>query len=103
MKYSKPKAKPDEIAVEERKLKREEKIGDESMERHYALDAFLELARKGSHCWKKANDDKKRAMADLIVANVIIKGNKVPSVSLAEPFLGWSIRGKDLDGRDERT
>jgi hypothetical protein len=110
MKYSKPKAKPDEIAVEERRLirldderksllKREEKVGDESMERYYALDAFLELARNGSQWWKKASDEQKRKLADLIVSNVVIDDNKVASVSLAEPFAGWAKRGKDLDGR----
>lgn len=69
------------------------------MERYFELDAFLELARNGSHWWNKATDDKKRKMADLIVSNVIIKGNKVASVSLAEPFHGWSLREKNLNGR----
>ncbi len=114
MKYPKPTATPDEIAAEERKLKRlederksllkrEEQVGDGSMERYYALDAFLELARNASLYWKKASNEKKRKMADLIVSNVIIERDKVASISLAEPFLAWSLRGKDLDGRDERT
>ncbi len=114
MKYPKPTATPEEIATEERKLKRldderksllkrEELIGNESMERYYELDAFLELARNASHWWKKASPEKKRKMADIIVSNVVIDGDEVASVSLAEPFATWALRSKDDNGRDGGT
>ncbi len=84
-------------------LKREEQVGDNSMERYYALDAFLELARNGSHWWNKASDDKKRKMADLIVSNVMVNGDKVASVTLTPQFEKWSKREKTDDGRGGRT
>ena len=114
MKYPKPTAKQDEIAVEEHKLKRlederksllkrEEQVGDDSMERYYSLDAFLELARNASLYWKKANNDKKRKMADILISNVVISGDKVASVTLTPQFEEWAKRKKTDDGRGAGT
>ncbi len=114
MKYGKNKASHAEIATEKQKLarleearksllKREEKLGDRSMALYQDLDAFLELAKNGSAWWRKAIEEQKRALADILVSNVIVEGNKVASVSLNEPFKGWSLRGKSSDGRDDRT
>jgi hypothetical protein len=37
-------------------------------------------------------------MAELLILNVVVDGNNVASVSLAEPFAGWAKRSKDSDG-----
>ncbi len=108
------KATAEEIVVETRKLerldeerksllKREEKVGDESMARYNDLDAFLELSKNASGYWKDASPEKKRILADLIVSNVVVDGNKVASVTLTPQFEEWSKREKTDDGRDERT
>ncbi len=105
MKYSKPRATEKECDSEERKLKRlreekksllsrEGKLDDEGMRRYEQLDAFLELASNGSNWWKKATDEQKRQIADLVVSNVVINGDNVASVSLAEPFNSWSLEKK---------
>ncbi len=105
MKYSKPVATEGEVQAEERRLKRlrEEKksllkregnLDDEGMKRYEELDAFLELSKNGSAWWKKATDDQKRKIADLVVSNVVIDGGEVASVSLSEPFLSWSLDNK---------
>ena len=82
-------------------LKREEKLNEESIARYDDLDSFLELAKNGSLWWKKASDEKKIKMAVLLVLNVMIDGNNVASISLAEPFAGWakhSNKDKNNDG-----
>jgi len=56
--------------------------------RYYDLDAFLELSKNGSVWWRKASDEKKLKMAELLILNVVVDGNNVTSVSLAEPFAG---------------
>lgn len=113
MKYADKKAPQKDIAIEERKLERleeervsllerEKKVGDDGMQRYNDLDAFLELAKNGSRYWTKALDDKKRILADMIVSNVMVDGDKVASVTLTPQFEEWAKRGKNLDGRDER-
>lgn len=114
MKYGDKKAPQKDIDVENRKwerldqereslLKREGEIGRESMQRYNDLDAFLELAKNGSRYWTKAKPEKKRILADMIVSNVIVDGDKVASVTLTPQFEAWAKRGKNLDGRDDRT
>ena len=109
MKYGKSRASEKEIAVEERKLERleseqktlierEQSLNEESLERYHDLDAFLELAKNASRWWKKANDDQKRKMAEILISHVVVEGNEVASVSLAEPFVGWSKREKTNGG-----
>lgn len=73
------------------------------MQRYNDLDAFLELSKNASRYWKKALDDKKRILADMIVSNVMVDGDKVASVTLTPQFEEWSKRKKTDDGRGERT
>ena len=102
--YSPQKCVVERLRNEQKELvKREEKLNEDNIARYDDLDTFLELSKNASGWWKKANDAQKRRMAEILLSNVIIEGNKVASVSLSEPFLGWSLRGKNLDGRDERT
>ena len=114
MKYGTPRAGVSEIAAQERTLKklreeqqnlvkREEKLNEEGIARYDDLDAFLELSKNASGWWKKASPEQKRGMAELLLSNVMIEGNEVASVSLAEPFATWAKREKTDDGRDDRT
>lgn len=114
MKYADKKAPQKDIAIEERRLERleeervsllerEKKVGDDGMQRFNDLDAFLELAKNGSRYWTKALDDKKRILADMIVSNVMVDGDKVASVRLTPQFEEWAKRGKNLDGRGGGT
>jgi dsDNA-specific endonuclease/ATPase MutS2 len=106
MKYGDKKAPRKWARLDEEReslLKREEEIGRESMQRYNDLDAFLELCKNGSRFWKKAKPDKKRILADMIVSNAMIDGDKVASVTLTPQFEAWAKRGKNLDGRDGGT
>ncbi|MEK7137774.1 MAG: hypothetical protein AAB853_05845 [Patescibacteria group bacterium] len=78
-------------------------IGKKSMQLYNDLDAFLELCKNGSHYWKKALDDKKRILADMIVSNVMVDGDKVASVTLTPQFEEWAKRSKTDDGRGGGT
>lgn len=73
------------------------------IQRYYDLDAFLELAKNAYRWWKKATPEQKRQMADILISNVVIEGNKVASVSLVEPFEECANSDETLDGRGERT
>jgi hypothetical protein len=114
MKYGSKHAASSEVAAQERKLKRlheeraaltkqEENLNEDSIERYYDLDAFLELAKNAAHYWKIASPEKKRLMADLLLSNVIVNTDGTALVSLAEPFASWSKAVKTDDGRDDRT
>lgn len=82
--------------------KREENLNEDSIERYYDLDAFLELAKNAAHYWKIASPEKKRLMADLLLSNVIVNTDGTAVVSLAEPFASWSKAPKTDDGRMDR-
>lgn len=95
------KATQREIAVQEKRVKRlrseaksldrrEANLTDEGIEEYAKLDAFLELVKNGYRWWKKANDEQKTKMADLLISNVLVEDGKVASVSLAEPFASWA-------------
>jgi len=68
--------------------------------RYNDLDAFLELAKNGSLCCKKASDELKRHLADILISNVIVEENKVASVSLQEPFAGWAKSRNSSESRN---
>ena|GEM_PF-1069284 len=114
MKYRSQKATKREIEIQQRVLTRMHedqknlnkqiaKLDEDSIERYYDLDAFLELAKNAYRWWKKATEPQKRRMADIIISNVMVEGGKVASVTLNEPFEECSEGGEDLDGRGERT
>ena len=117
MKYGTKKASQKETQIQERHVKnlqeeaislddREANLTKQSIEEYNTLDAFLELTKNGFNWWKKADDDQKKKMADLLVSHVIVDGNKVDQIILSEPFKSWSERkksGKSCDGRDGRT
>ena len=63
------------------------------------LDAFLEPAKNVCRWWKKASPEKKRILADMIVSNVVVDGDKVASVTLTPQFEEWAKRKKTDDGR----
>ncbi len=112
MRYGKPKAADTDIAVQVIRLerleteqqsigKRKEKLNEDSTQRYWELDAFLELAKNASVWWKKASPEKKRKLADLIVSNVVVDADGTATVSLTPDFEEWSKRGKTDDGRDD--
>lgn len=97
MKWGSPRATQEQIATQKKKIERlreerknllarEKKLDEQYDARYDDLDAFLELSKNASRWWKKASDEKKRRMGELLISNVVIKGNKVASVSLEEPF-----------------
>ncbi len=114
MKYGSKPATKHEIEIQQRSLKRMQedqknlnrqiaKFDEDSIERYYDLDAFLELAKNAFRWWKKATPEQKRRMADIIISNVVVDGRNVASVSLNEPFEECAKEEKILDGRGERT
>jgi hypothetical protein len=111
MQYGPHRAKPNEISKqkrvvknlqqEKRKLvKKEAELVEESIERYFDLDAFLELAKNASGYWKKADPDKKRELADLLISHVVIDGNKVVQIVLTEPFETWARERKEEKNHD---
>jgi len=109
MRHGTPRGTVEEIEVQKNKLKRlgeeqddllsrEKKLNEDSLARYNELDAFLELSKNASQWWKKAGDEEKIRMGELLILNAVIEGNKVASVSLAEPFAGWAKRYKTNDG-----
>lgn len=69
---------------------REMKLTKEGIEQFFVLDAFLELSKNASKWWKKATEEQKRKTAEIVLSNVIVEGNEVATVSLAEPFATWA-------------
>lgn len=80
-------------------IEREKNLVEESIEQYYDTEAFLKLAKDGYLLWKKADENKKRDLGDLLVLNVIVEGGKVALVTLNEPFEGWSkdLKEKKID------
>ncbi len=114
MKYGSKPATKQEIKIQERVLTRYQedvknlnekiaKLDEDGIQRYYDLDAFLELAKNAFRWWKKATPEQKRQMADILISNVVIEGNKVASVSLVEPFEECANNDETLDGRDGAT
>lgn len=109
MKHGATKAPEEEIEAETQRLKRledeqkelvkrEEQLNEDSIVRYHDLDAFLELAKNGSLWWKKADEEQKRKMAELLILNVIVDTDKKAVVSLNEPFATWAKRDKKYNG-----